>query len=159
MSPTTDTRQRVLLTLAALFLVALHLGWEMMHGGVKSHNILARADLPAFSNWWGVVLVPLIAWFSFGFRAWPALVGALVYGAALSSSYSFGVGVEKYLFLGLFGISLLVATYRIVYMLGFVLGMMFTFGAVLPTIIAAIIGAFAWCVHALIAWVRKRMAR
>lgn len=37
--------------------------WEHYHGGVPSHHILAREDLPEFSNWWGGLLLPLLSFF------------------------------------------------------------------------------------------------
>lgn len=39
----------------ALGLVAVlaHLGGELAHGGIRSHHLLARPELPAFSNAWG----------------------------------------------------------------------------------------------------------
>ncbi len=39
------------LGLAALALLAeaLHLGWEALHGGIVSHHLLQRSDLPGLS--------------------------------------------------------------------------------------------------------------
>ncbi len=39
------------------------LAWDYFHGGVPSHHILHRKDLPEFSNWWGGILLPLLTWF------------------------------------------------------------------------------------------------
>ena len=39
------------------------LAWNHYHGGVPSHHILHREDLPAISNWWGGLLLPLLTWF------------------------------------------------------------------------------------------------
>ncbi len=39
------------------------LTWNYYHGGVPSHHLLAREDLPSFSNWWGGLLLPLLTWF------------------------------------------------------------------------------------------------
>jgi hypothetical protein len=160
-------RTRVALTLAVLAFVACHLGWEMLHGGVVAHHLLARPDLPSISNWWGLVLVPALAWFVTGRvqaraanaeersgaippeirRAAPAFAGAFAYGAAIAVSFSQGLGAENYLFPGLFGIALILPVYRGEYMLGFVLGMLVTFGGILPTIMAVIFGAFSWLAH------------
>lgn len=30
---------------------------------MSAYQLLAREDLPSFSNWWGGLLVPLLAWF------------------------------------------------------------------------------------------------
>jgi len=168
---TVATRNPVqpVITLGAFALVVLHLGWELMHGGVVAHHFLARSDMPSISNWWGLILVPTLAWFVAGRvlnresgnepsdglipaairRAMPAFFGALVYGGLLAGSFAFGFGVEGYLFLGLFALGLILPIYRGEYILGFVLGMMVTFGGILPTIVATVAAAFSWLAHLL----------
>jgi hypothetical protein len=42
------------------------LAWEHFHGGVKSHHLFHRSDLPAISNWWGALVLPGLAWFLLG---------------------------------------------------------------------------------------------
>lgn len=162
-------RTQVVAALGAFVLVALHLAWELMHGGVASHHFLARADMPSISNWWGIVLVPVLAWFVTGRvlgraapgqnregliranirGALPAFCGALVYGGMLALSYTFGFGFEQYLFLALFAIGLVLPIYHGEYILGFVLGMMVTFGSILPVIVAAVLATFSWLAHTL----------
>jgi len=162
-------RARLAVASGVLVLVAIHLGWELMHGGVASHHLLARADMPSMSNWWGIVLVPALAWFVAGRvlgreidgeagdgsilwnirRALPAFCGALVYGAVLALSFAFGFGVEGYLFFALFGIGLVLPIYRGEYLLGFVLGMMGTFGGILPIIVGAVVATTSWLAHTL----------
>ena len=46
----------------ALFASVAHLAWEHTHGGVQSHHFLARPDLPAISNWWGLIILPSLGW-------------------------------------------------------------------------------------------------
>lgn len=58
---------RIYLTLFVLLAELAHLAWEHFHGGVVSHNILNRRDLPAISNLWGALLLPALAWFLSGF--------------------------------------------------------------------------------------------
>ncbi len=36
--------------------------WQYFNGGVPSHHLLHRADLPAISNWWGVAVLPTLTW-------------------------------------------------------------------------------------------------
>ena len=40
-----------------------HLTWEHFHGGIRSHEFLNSADMPAISNAWGALLLPALAWF------------------------------------------------------------------------------------------------
>lgn len=165
-------RTRFLLAAAALLFELAHLGWEHTHGGVALHHLLNRADLPAISNWWGVLLIPALTWFLTGrilrrigarngvtspaarLPILAGFVGALAYGAGLSLAFTLNSPVVSTVFLGLFAVSVLVRSYRAQYVLGFVLGMTFTFGAVLPTAIALVVASFAGLVHLLVDSVR-----
>jgi len=154
---------RLLLTLCALAAEALHLGWETTHGGVPAHHLLNDAALPAISNWWGLLVVPLLAWFALGRierRAemlmqlgsrerfitvvWLRFLLSMAWGGALALAFSAGHPAVSFFFLGAFVIAPLVHGYRAEYLLGFVLGMTFTFGAVLPLLAGAVIALFAW---------------
>ncbi|MDB5935911.1 MAG: hypothetical protein JWQ01_3255 [Massilia sp.] len=168
-------RMRLILTAGALLFELTHLGWERLHGGVAAHHFLNRADLPAISNWWGVLLVPALTWFLVGRilrriakqagatsaeshlpRAILAgFLGALAYGAGLALAFTTNSPVVSYVFLGLFAVSVFARTYRAQYVLGFVLGMTLTFGAVLPTVIALVVASFAGLVHLFIGFARR----
>jgi hypothetical protein len=133
------------------------LAWNHTHGGVPSHHILAREDLPSFSNWWGGLLLPALSWFLLSriqkrVPDWPipsnivfGFVGALVYGILLAMFFTLGKeDMTGWLFQGAFLLGLFFPIYRAEYLLGFVFGMTYTFGAVLPIGIGsmlALIGA------------------
>jgi hypothetical protein len=154
---------RFAFTAVALAFESAHLYLEDLHGGVLAHHLLNRPDLPAISNWWGLVLIPVLTWFQVGriqarvqkknaYRSdmprVPAAVmlaftASLAYGAALSFAFISNYEAISYVFLGAFVVSLLVPTYRAEYILGFVLGMTFTFGAAIPIIIAAVVASFS----------------
>lgn len=151
---------RALLSALALLLALIHLGWEYTHGGVAVHHFLNRADMPAISNWWGLLVIPALAWLLVGRiqcrlrqrgastrGALAGFLGALAWGAALATAFAMNQEAVTYLFLGAFAVSLLVPTYRAECILGFVLGMTFIFGAVLPTMIALVIASFSRLMH------------
>lgn len=145
---------RLFLTgLLPLFVWTL-LAWQHSHGGVASHHLLADAALPAISNWWGGLLLPLLTGFLLyriqkrvygkpdGLPKAPQLlrgafsgfIGALTFGILLSTFFTFGEeDLCGYLILGLLPLALFYPLYRAECLLGFVLGMTFTFGGVLPT--------------------------
>jgi hypothetical protein len=127
--------------------------------------------MPAFSNWWGLLLLPALAWFAGGRVAkriapmsadddvavkLPASViagfaGALLFGIALSASFMTGHdSISLALFQAMLLLALLLPVYRVECLLGFVLGMTFTFGAVLPTFIGSVIAAISAAVHFLV---------
>lgn len=134
--------------------------WNHFHGGVPSHHILAREDLPEISNWWGAVLLPLLT-LLLTYRVEKRLTGqnkvrspqtnipksvtigfflALLFGITLSSFFSFGnTEVPGYMMMAVLGIALFYPIYRAECLLGFVIGMTYTFGAVLPTGIGSIL--------------------
>ena len=49
--------------------------------------------------------------------------------------------------MGMLLLALMLPVYRAECVLGFVLGMTFTFGAILPTVVASVIAAFSALVH------------
>ncbi len=161
-------RWRVYFAVMVMLAELVHLAWEHFHGGVRSHHILNRADLPAISNAWGVLLLPAMAWFlsrrvqtriasQTGGRdatATPPMTvvtgffGALLFGTFFAGTFAFGYEeVTGYLFQGLIVLALLLPIYRAECVLGFVLGMTFTFGAVLPTAVGSVIAALSAVAH------------
>ncbi|MDQ6769716.1 MAG: hypothetical protein M3Z54_06985 [Gemmatimonadota bacterium] len=153
---------RLYLTGLVLLAEGAHLTWEHFHGGVVSHHILHRSDMPAISNWWGVLLLPALTWFLTG-RIQKRLaldsagkgttvvlgfVGSLLYGILLAVSFTNHFeSIASYLFQGMLLLAILLPVYRAECVLGFVLGMAFTFGAVLPTVAGSIIGAVSAVMH------------
>ena len=156
--------------------------WTHHHGGVPSHHILADKDLPEISNWWGGLLLPILTFFllyrikkrvlinkdqklqkanipayvMYGFLT------ALVYGILLSVFFTLNYpDISGYMFIGIFILALFFPIYRAEYVLGFVIGMTYTFGGVLPTgigFILALIGAFLYlCIRPLIVYVGSKL--
>jgi hypothetical protein len=163
------------LAVVALLVEVVHLAWEQLHGGIQTHHFLRSAALPGFSNAWGVLLLPgLAAWtggriekrLAAGTRpAGVVVVGLLALLAGLALSVSFAQGWEtgsSVVFFGMLVIALLLPVCRAECWLGLVLGMGFTFGAVIPTFIGAVIALLSALVHlglkpvALRAWAQAR---
>ena len=139
-----------------------------------------NAELPAISNWIGLLLLPGLAWFLNGRLLRRVLnppsgvtakkvvssllrgfVLSLLFGAALAISFVQGYeAVNSYLFIALFPIALVVPVYRSEYILGFILGLTFTFGAVLPTgialVFASISAAVRLCIRFLFRLLKRR---
>ena len=141
-------------------LIFTFLLWEHFHGGVTSHHILHSEDMPAISNWWSGLLLPILTWFllsriekrldqnaqqtqeansaiSKGF--WIFIAG-LVLGIVLSVSftYEFKPFLDNVLYI-LIVLSFFIPLYYSEFMLGFILGMTYTFGAILPTVFILVI--------------------
>ena len=142
--------------------------WNHYHGGVPSHHILQQKDLPAISNWWGGLLLPLLTLFltyriqkriirSNDNKSKPLKISqkytyrfllALSFGILLSVFITLGYSnLSGYMMYGLLVLALFFPIYRAEYFLGFVIGMTYTIGAVLPTgvgIILALIGVLLY---------------
>ena len=160
-------------TLATLGAESAHLAWEATHGGVKAHHILNRDSLPEISNWWGLLVLPLLAWFLLGRveRRMTAsgntqipsgitvgFVGALLYGAGLALAFTTGHSeISSLMFPGMLALALLLPVYRAECVLGLVVGMSFTFGVVLPTAIATILALISALVHLVVVPVGRRV--
>ena len=121
---------------------------------------MRRADLPGLYNAWGLLLVPALA----GWAGWciqkrlaagarPATViagglMALLAGMALSGAFVAGMqDLAAAVFMGLLTLALLLPAYRAECWLGLVLGMGFTFGAVIPSALGGIIAGLSALIH------------
>ena len=169
-------RIRIYLTVAVLLAEIGHLAWEHFHGGIASHHFLNRADMPAVSNGWGLLLLPAISWFLGGIAlrrsiatAAAATINApggqaeaaglargvfvgffaeLLFGASLAATFSLGYqDVTSILFFGMLLLALVFRVYRAECVLGFVLGMTFTFGAILPALVASVVAVISAVAH------------
>ena len=163
---------------AALGLAALaaaaHLGWEHTHGGILSHHLLNRADLPTISNAWGLLVLPVLGWLagsvvarrasarpSAARTALAAFLGALAAGAALSVAFVAGSeSAAGAVFFGVLLTGLVLPTYRAEYLFGFVLGMTFVFGSILPALFGLLAVGISAAAHLLLwpagMWVLRR---
>lgn len=132
--------------------------WNFFNGGIPSHHLLARQDLPEVSNIWGGLLLPLLTWlvlFRLSKRGASELgiavfTSKMLFGflagliPALSIAFLFTNQVQDvpgYILLLILFLGLFFPIYRVENILGFVIGLTFTFGAVLPTFISFILAS------------------
>lgn len=147
-------KNRILCTVIISILMGAFLAWDYFHGGVLAHYILHNGDLPRFSNWWGAITTPLATWgllYLIHLRTLKAVpknetlsivygfIGFFAYGVI--TSYFFSIGLETvllYMMLGLIALSFFVPIYRPECLLGYLLGMIVTFGSILPLLFGVI---------------------
>jgi hypothetical protein len=166
MKSTLQLKNRLYLTALVTMAILSLLIWNYFHGGVPSHHVLQRKDLPEISNWWGGILLPILTWFLLyriqkrinknenelisnkSTSAIYGFIGALLFGILLSTFFTLGnTEMPFYMLVGLLPLALFYPIFRSECLLGFVIGMTFTFGAVLPTgigTILAILGAIVY---------------
>jgi hypothetical protein len=163
--PTTAHPPRLTLAALALMAEALHLAWEALNGGIVSHHLMQRGDWPGLSNAWGLLILPALAAWAAGRLpakadrkpSWmPVALGfalPLLLGAALSLCFSLQLQMPtEILFFTLLLLALLLPAHRPESLFGFVLGMSWTFGAALPTVIGAVIALLSWSARGVARW-------
>jgi hypothetical protein len=148
-------KERLFLTTVVALAIWTLLAWNYYHGGVPSHHVLARKDLPLISNWWGAILLPILTWLltylaakrieravdpSALAKAAVAFFVAIGYGALIATFFTLGPKeFPAYLLQGILILAVFLPLFRAEYLLGFVLGMTYTFGAVLPLGIGSVL--------------------
>lgn len=156
MTPKDFLKFRICATAIVTFMVWGLLIWDYCHEGVPSHHLLQRKDLPEFSNWLGGFLIPLLTWFllyriqkriSNGAAVFKlpsqvlySFTSALVFGILLSVFFTLEyTQLPFYMMVSLLILALFLPIYRAECFLGFILGMVVTFGGVLPVLIISIL--------------------
>ena len=151
-----------------ILFVAAHLLWEHLNGGILSHHLMHRSDYPSISNWWGLLILPFLAWLStvriekrVTLQPDDAPVRAKIlrvlligfFGMLVLSfvqSLSFSVGYENvaiYLSLGLVLLGLFLPIYRAECIFGYVFGSIVFTGAIIPLIGILVIAGISWFSH------------
>jgi len=146
---------RLILMGIVTLLMWAHLGWDYFHGGVPTHHIGMSENLPGISNWWGGIVLPLLTWFLLiriqnrlkesvesGIKTnlrniFYGFLGSLMFGVLFSfffvhGYFPSGSDLPQYVLLTLILISFFIPLYRAEYLLGFVVGMTYTFGPIIP---------------------------
>lgn len=151
-----------------ILFVAGNLLWEHLNGGIVSHHLMHHSDYPSISNWWGLLILPFLAWFSTvrierRVTLQPSdaplrakilrfvLIGffcMLVLSLVQSLSVTFGYGnVAMYLSLGLVVVGLFLPIYKAECIFGYVFGSIAFSGAIIPLIGILVIAGISWFSH------------
>jgi hypothetical protein len=159
---------RILITSITTILIFGLLFWEHFHGGVPGHHFLQRKDLPEISNWWGGLLLPVLTWILLGrmekrldkqeslmqqaknqnIKFIGLFLCGLIFGILIAASFTndYKSFLDNVLYI-LLVLSFIFPIYYSEFILGFIFGMTYTFGAILPTIFILIIAALGFLVY------------
>jgi len=140
-------RNRLIITLIITLLVWGHILWDYFHGGIPTHYILQDGNLPGIPNWVGGIVLPFFTWLLLyriqkrvnapdakdtislvGYR----FLAALAIAVLISIFFSTGIDVIDFIMLAILVLSFVFPLYKSEYLLGWVLGSAFTFGAIIP---------------------------
>lgn len=163
-------RNKLYFTSFITLLVVLHLASEFFRGGVVTHYPLADPSYPPLSNWWGLITLPVLTWALLTARQWQVsraqdathppegillqknyLFSGLAFGLAMGLLWELGQEeILQYLILLPWVAALFTRIYLPETTLGFVLGMMYTFGGVLPIAFALVIQTIGYMIYKVI---------
>jgi hypothetical protein len=171
---------RLIITVIISVLILGLLIWDYFHDGVPSHHILDQKKLPAISNWWSGILLPILTWILLGkiksrienqtkidsqyksaiTRVLVRFSIGLVFGIILSVSFinNYKPFLDNVLYLLLI-LSFIAPIFFSEFILGFVLGMTYTFGAILPTAFILIMAAIGFVIYRFIRPLIMKLAK
>ena len=153
--------KKLSIILGAFILASVFILWEHFNGGVITHHLLAREDLPGISNFWGLLSIPLLAWLTLSLinkqrdriiksepsnlenydkKTLKGFLAALLFGIIASLLWEFNLSnILQYFILAPILIAIFKPVHLPEYLLGFVIGMLFTFGGILPIIVGTVL--------------------
>jgi len=142
-------RLRIIITAFVTLLVWGHIGWDHLDGGIPTHYLLHDDNLPGIPNWLGGIVFPFFIWFllyrihkridagediaSESLRA-VVIRFLLAMGVAIAISvfFTLEIGLIDYIMPAIFVLAFIFPLYKSEYLLGWVVGSAFTFGAIIP---------------------------
>lgn len=140
-------RLRIILTLIVTLLIWGHVIWDHFHGGIPTHYLFHNKDMPGIPNWIGALILPFFTWFllyriqkrtdktdSTGSlkKVFFRFLAAAAVAVGISVCFTMGIEIPSFVLLSILGLGLFFPLYNSEYLLGWVLGSSFTFGAVIP---------------------------
>lgn len=168
-----SSKNRAIITGIFTLIMGIFIALEHFYeGGVRTHYLLHSRDMPGFSNWWGLLLIPIFTFVISGFikphnvkgetRYKQIIIGfcaMVLFGLAISYSFIIESEFTLYLTIALLVSGFLVPVYRLECLLGYVLGMLFTFGAIIPILFGSLFWLLFQVIHKGIVLVRKLTVR
>lgn len=147
-------KNRSVLTFIVTLLVWAHVLWDHTHGGIPVHYLFMDETMPPFPNWLGAIILPFFTWVLLhrihkrvddpehkdGFRlvAGRFLLALLVSGS-IALCFVLGIEMPGFLLLGILALGFVFPLYRSEFLLGWVLGSAYTFGAMIPMLFAVLL--------------------
>ncbi|WP_350288126.1 hypothetical protein [uncultured Croceitalea sp.] len=139
--------RRLLITTIVTLLIWGHIAWDYFHGGIPTHYLFHDASMPGIPNWLGGIVLPFFTYFLL-YRMHKRidspnskenvqqvvlsfLASALI-AISISICFMNEIDVIDYIMGALFILAFFKPLYKAEYLLGWVLGSSFTFGAIIP---------------------------
>jgi len=144
---------KIFITIVVTLLVWAHIAWDYFNGGIPTHYILHDANMPGIPNWWGGIALPIFTYIVTSLirrgegedqqRLWKNVflrgLAGVLFSVCIAVFFMIGSPISDYMMLALFACGFLLPLYKPEYLLGYVLGAAFTFGAIIPIIAGPIL--------------------
>ncbi len=163
-------KHRLLITIAVTLLVWAHIGWDYFHGGIPTHYILHSKDMPGIPNWWGAIVLPFFTYFllfrihmrlnrpdskdslkQVGLR----LLAGLLFAISISVTFLNGIEVTDYIMGLIFILAFIFPLFKSEYLLGWVLGASFAFGAIIPIVFGSMLCLVFFLIYQLVGGIKR----
>ncbi|MEM9361788.1 MAG: hypothetical protein AAGA43_04085 [Bacteroidota bacterium] len=144
---TFSKNNRILITLLVTTLALIHILWDHFNGGIPVHYLLHDKSLPGIPNWLGALVLPFFTWlllYRIGKRVNSTnskdnlklvalrFLAALIVSIIIAFCFTHDIALIDYIMLAIFVLAFIFPFYKSEFLLGWVLGSAFTFGAAIP---------------------------
>ena len=142
-----NLKSRIIFTVLIFLLIWGHVIWDYFHGGIPTHYLFHDANMPGFPNWLGAIILPFFVWFLLHRiqkridkdspkdttkKIVLRFLAAALVAITIAVCFTKGIEIPPVILLSILGLGLFFPLYNSEFLLGWVLGSSFTFGAIIP---------------------------
>ncbi len=148
-------KNRIIITAIVTVLVWTHVLWDYIHGGIPVHYLFRNENMPPFPNWLGAIILPFFTW-GLLYRiqkrvddpnhkdtfkvAFGRFLLALLVSGCIAICFELGIEIPGFVLLGILGLGFFFPLYKSEFLLGWVLALSYSFGAIIPMLFAVVLG-------------------
>lgn len=163
-------KHRLLITGIITLAIFGHIVWDYFHGGIPTHYIFHSNEMPGIPNWLGAIFLPFFSYFLL-FRIHKRLntpehkdslkevglrfLAGLLFAITISVTFLNGIEVTDYIMGLIFILAFIFPLYKSEYLLAWVLGSSFAFGAVIPMVFGSILCFVFFLIYQLVRGLKK----
>ncbi|NKI32709.1 hypothetical protein [Croceivirga thetidis] len=149
-----NLQSRIICTALVTVLVWAHVLWDYFHDGIPVHYLFMDKNMPPFPNWLGAIILPFFCWVLLARIAkrvnnhddkdslklvFMRFLSAFAVSLAISVCFENGIEIPGLLLLSIFAQAFIFPLYKSEFLLGWVLGTSYTFGAMIPMLFAVVL--------------------
>jgi hypothetical protein len=163
-------KNRLLITGIIALAIFGHIAWDYFHGGIPTHYLFHSNDMPGIPNWWGAIVLPFFSYFLL-FRIHKRLnspesndslkkvslrfLAGLLFAISISVTFLNGIEVTDYIMGLIFILSFVFPLFKSEYLLGWVLGAAYVFGAIIPIVFGSILCLLFFLIYQLVLGIKR----